>query len=1443
MLCAMLLAVSGTAMAQRLPQSYIVRLRPGFTAKDVRGLTDALRARLSTSATIRPVFSSTASEAGALMSANRLDRYMVLDVPSGASADAAGVLGRSDLVEEIFPNHRYHVDARFNDSLLGEQWALGKVEAEGAWKSTIGDSSVIVGIVDTGIDFTHPDLEHALAINAAEDINHNGRFDPWPVGEVRDGVRGDIDFVDQDGNGLADDVIGYDFVDQVVPNVGDWSGRDPIPEDEFGHGTNVAGIIAATPDNRIGIAGLAPGVRLLSLRAFDASGNGEDDDISAAIVYAADRGARVINMSFGDLFYSPLMRDAIAYAHGKGVVMAASSGNNGAPDVHFPSSYPEVIAVGATDEADRRTTFSSYGPQLSLVAPGSSILTTGLDGDYVTFGGTSASAPHVSAAAALLLSLHPTWTPEEVRTTLELAADDLGARGWDIFFGSGRLNVRRALESRGPASIAIASPQIDEGYSRDTTVVVRGSAASVFLESWSLELGAGEDPSSWRPLGEAHREGRLLDSLGSFSTRDLADGVYMLRLRLRETNGREAERRVRLFVDRTPPKLSPAGSLAVRNVWRFDEHALAITLRTDDLTRAVLWLRRADRPSEPFRPLELETERTGLTHGHFLLVTGGEMEGDVPYQGYIRLTNVAGDTTLVGSPGAPIELKRERAGFPINTFEEKSYSLPIGFTDGHVAPIFGDKDLSIALNRFKNGSFDRLFLYSFNGKEFVARDSTGTWVPRGFGDVDGNGRRELLGQLRGSSILFEQTSRTASPMTSVKFVDSTSGDFYASGFYDFDKDGRDEVIARTEPRAGVDGYYFVAGWDGSTLRQLAQLPNPTPPASDEAQNQLGSSESAVGDFDGDGNPEILYGDNDADFIVYERQPDGTFTFRWSDLNEGEEGSRMVAAGDLDGDGRDEVIVGYHSRSLMNADNEYDAPLWTIKVFELDAAGTATLLWSTEVAYLRATDIFRAGLSAGDLDGVPGAELAISVFPNLYVLRWDPVARTMVPLWWHGGSISNRPIIADFDRDGRAEVGTGDGQRIRFFQIDSAAAPLAPGGIHAWATSDTSAHVEWGPVAGATGYTLFRGVRVPDSPNVDFLPVLQTASLSAEDTGLETEEGHLTAGVEYVYFVSATDPTRPRQESGPSEFVSVVPHAPARALAASARPPRAIRIDFDTELAEDLYRPGAVAVSRAPGGEPVEVSSITSEGRTALLINLAAEHPGDSLQVRATWLLRDLLGTPADTTTALGVRMPAAEQPGDRFIATRASYGGGDTIVIDFNRDLDPATALDAANYTLEPAGAIRQVSLAPGRSDRVLLIVADDYPLGPYGNDYTITIRNVRSGVAQPLNDGAGSVVGFTLASGDLGSVFVYPHPFSLSRDQRVTFAGLTRRAKITIYTRSGVEVGVIDAREGNGGASWDGRDQSGATLPTGIYLYEVTGTNDAGEPISSGLRKLAIVP
>ncbi|MCB0841252.1 MAG: S8 family serine peptidase, partial [Bacteroidetes bacterium] len=340
--------------------------------------------------------------------------------------------GAFEFVEENHIRSLHQLNYQPNDDSLTKQWFHNYIQTPQAWDLTTGSASVKIGFLDTGIDFLHPEFIGQLAINSFEDLNQNGKLDPWPQTEVRNGISGDYNGIDEDNNGYIDDVCGYDFVDQPrSPFGGDYLFADANPMDDNGHGTAIAGIIGAKADNTIGGSGVAPGCRMVPIRAFAANGSGEDDDIARAIVYAVDNGIKILNFSFGDIYPSQIMHEAIKYAYDHQVIMVASAGNGTGDELHYPSAFNEVISISAS-AADLSNgneflwPLSSYGVTVDLCAPGSRIFTTtlldtsstGKITQFITTQGTSTSAPMVAATVGLLFSHQGFRSPQQVRGLL-----------------------------------------------------------------------------------------------------------------------------------------------------------------------------------------------------------------------------------------------------------------------------------------------------------------------------------------------------------------------------------------------------------------------------------------------------------------------------------------------------------------------------------------------------------------------------------------------------------------------------------------------------------------------------------------------------------------------------------------------------------------------------------------------------------------------------------------------------------------------------------------------------------------------------------------------------------------------------------------------------------------------------------------------------------------
>jgi len=302
-----------------------------------------------------------------------------------------------------------------NDTYWSSQWSLPQIQAPDAWEINTGSTSVVIAVIDTGVDLAHPDLDDKI-------------------------------------------VPGHDFVND-----------DDDPQDDFGHGTHVSGIAAAETNNRLGVAGISWGARIMPVKVLDYSGTGTYYDVADGIVWAADQGAHILNMSLGGPQPSSVLEDAVNYAWDKGAVLVAAAGNDGTNWPIYPAAYQNVIAVAATDRNDQPAYFSNYGHYIGVAAPGVDILSTFPDG-YLSWQGTSMASPHVAGLAALVFSVDESQTNAAVRQRIEQTADDLGSPGWDEYYGYGRINSYRALSGAPPAPTPTPGPTSTPGPPTPTPV-------------------------------------------------------------------------------------------------------------------------------------------------------------------------------------------------------------------------------------------------------------------------------------------------------------------------------------------------------------------------------------------------------------------------------------------------------------------------------------------------------------------------------------------------------------------------------------------------------------------------------------------------------------------------------------------------------------------------------------------------------------------------------------------------------------------------------------------------------------------------------------------------------------------------------------------------------------------------------------------------------------
>ncbi|KAA9007757.1 peptidase S8 [Paenibacillus spiritus] len=280
-----------------------------------------------------------------------------------------------------------------NDLLFSAyQWNLPAIETGKGWALTRGSGDCIVAVVDTGVQKDHPDLQGQL-------------------------------------------LNGYNAV----------TGGGSVPDDDVGHGTHVSGIIGALVNNGEGVAGISWYNKILPVKALDASGAGTTYSVAEGIIWAADHGARVINLSLGNYADSQFLHDAVKYAYDRDIVLVSATGNDNTERPGYPAAYPEVLAVGATNAGAERASFSNYGDYVDVCAPGESIASTYIGSQYAALSGTSMASPHVAALAGLVRSLNPDLTNKEVVELMKKNATDLGSPGHDKYFGWGQVDIYRTL--------------------------------------------------------------------------------------------------------------------------------------------------------------------------------------------------------------------------------------------------------------------------------------------------------------------------------------------------------------------------------------------------------------------------------------------------------------------------------------------------------------------------------------------------------------------------------------------------------------------------------------------------------------------------------------------------------------------------------------------------------------------------------------------------------------------------------------------------------------------------------------------------------------------------------------------------------------------------------------------------------------------------------------
>ena len=886
--------------------------------------------------------------------------YRVTMNPGARVLEAVKAFRKDPSCVYAHPNVRHHLLFVPNDPYFGSSgswgqdyrdlWGLALIEAERAWDLTTG-KNVVVAVIDTGVDYQHDDLRQNVWRNLGE-IEGNG--------------------IDDDANGYKDDIRGWNF---------ESSNNDPL--DTLGHGSHVAGTIAATGNNGRGVIGLAFQSQVMPLKT-----SLRTDELVKALHYAADNGAKVISNSWGSLVPIPAIQEAVEYAYAQGCVIVAAAGNENLEDGVYPANYPQVISVAATTHLDQKAEFSSWGPKIDVGAPGGdstplnrgfpfperNILSLRAAGtnmyrddaasivgtSYYRARGTSMATPHVSALAALILARHPEFTNEQVRQAIRTSAEDLTPAGWDPWVGYGRINAFRAVQVDSACNAKILSPpayvNINDLHGNRVMDIV-GTASGPGFQRYTVEYGRGLIPSAWVPLGQSGSpvEGGVLAA--AWDTRSLPVGDYTLRLTVSGCG-----------------RMSPAE----------DRTLVKVTAGL----QAGSWPYRLTYPSS--EPVIADLDANGTKE-----VIVADDNGSL---------NVL-DHTGRSLPGWPVSVE----------------GLVEGMAVGDLFPNLPGQEVAVIMNGSDTG---RLGVYRADGTLAAPLVSLpfqiGVYQVPVIADVDQDGQLNIVTlssnwpQLTTTAI--DVRSPDGTPQVSILIPDGGLGSNMAIG--DLDQDRQLEIVVATKHKLSVfnhDGT-SVAGWPKS--------------------GAYANTHPTLADLDGDGKDEIIIGDN-VTHSVLAFKADGSSVPGWpvnlrnvdpfADPNE-----LAVSVGDVDGDGFPEVVALYRASGtfgtrlvVINHDGTI-APGWPIstllllsdpRLADVDGDGDLEIVATSFAARWYAWhhdgtrvegwpielntsefDLAFSGVAMGDLDGDGDIELVGHRYFGGQLFAFDTAGRSRSRAW-------------------------------------------------------------------------------------------------------------------------------------------------------------------------------------------------------------------------------------------------------------------------------------------------------------------------------------------------------------------------------------------------------------------------------------------------------------
>ncbi len=1271
-----------------------------------------------------------------------------------------------------------------NDTYFPNQYylsAAGMLPLYGIADAT----GVVVGVIDSGLDFLHPDMLQSFYVNPGESGN----------GKETNGI-------DDDGNGFIDDWRGWNFI-----------GNDNNPSDDnlVSHGTSVASVISAGYNNAAGITPAAPFSKCLVMKCFNAQGQGYEDNIASAILYGVMQGAMVLNFSFGDYIHSNLLKDVIAFAYAKNVTMVSSAGNDNSDALHYPSSFDEVISAGATDDFDRKATFSAYGQTVDVFAPGVNILTasrTGLGsaefgGNYQYSNGTSFSAPIVSAMSAVLKAKNPNLTNEEIRGIFVSSTRYFtGQSGWDYVYSSGILNCETSFaNSSNPSAARIFSPYLNFAVTKDT-VPLFITAASAFFRSYSVSYGIGMNPSAMNIIFSSTSQ-TVRDTIAFWKTNGIPDTTLTLILAINTNNGRTIEHRTVINKGNAAPMLEAYDSKQIIFKGSFAER---IRFVSDAPTIGIVHYRKKN-TGEPYGIIYADEGNLGFfkqEHSaylkHTVLQTGAQ------YEYYIEIISRNGKSVTQSNPGFEFTAKGQIEPYG---FIKKTYSLPQSQVCNTVVSLSGNGVKTLFTNSIKNGLIAEAYNFTSNAFTKISPSPwIGNSVSRDAADIDSDGKFDLLTSVQRNGALYEAPVQGQLPSLKI-WENGSSDDFWSSKFADVDGDGANEILG-----FGKQGLIIMKTANG--ISQFAMLPYY--PA---ANSPYSNSQSALtGDYNSNGKTEIVFTNNYADnsggqnsvLNIYEHGTGSNYARVFSsDLPSLVMKGDNLTDGDFDGDGKKEFAAGFSS------DSKTGLNLFVLFIYKY--ANNQYTETALEFYNNYSGDGF---CKAGDIDNDGRDEILVNFDRNFYAMKFD--GASYKPVYYSGEYSSYNSVVFDFDNNGIKEIGINNKDSLVFIEKDAQfSGPATPVNISGYSLDSNRAVLNFSPVESANYYKVYRA----DSDSTGYSLYDSTAANTYTDVNVTNRR-------DYYYKLSSVSISNPVKESRLSESVRIYVHNKSR-LTGAVFADGLLSLTFSKKISLAIPE---ISVFKVNGNIIPTTAGVKNPYAYVLSFSPLLENGVYSIRTKG---LKDFYNSPVDTNE---LSFSVSRIDSVSFYITSVSLIQPSTLKAEFNLNTDTVTSLNASNYSFEPFG-INAVSVRRDDSKKsILYLQLSGTNVGASGRTYFLRVSGIYSENGIKITKGSGSVFSLTFVKEDLSGVVVYPNPYNHSKsvNKKITFANLTKTAVVRVYTITGEFIKELKTTGENGGIEWDAKDSRGGELPSGVYIFKAEGKNSAGQNVEEKTGKFAVI-